>query len=177
MKQKMIYSLAVVFMMAINVSVFAQQVDKKQGKNPYTPEQRMEIQTGQMAKSLMLDDATSQKFVTVYSNYLKDLHGVAGQCPVRMGKDGCKNMTDEEITKMIEYRFDMSQKILDLRKKYYSEFKKILTPRQIMKVYGGERRSMERMKTVCGYHRDASRHHADQHCAPARGHGHGYNCR
>lgn len=170
MKQKMIYALAVVFMMAMNVNVFAQQAEKRQGKTPYTPEQRMEIQTQQIAKSLMLDDATTRKFVPVYQNYLKDLHAVAAGRPVKVGKEGCKNMTDEEIMKMIEYRFDMSQKILDLRKKYFGEFKKLLTPRQIMKVYGAERRSMERMKVVCGNKRNVKNHHGSQHCVPSKNH-------
>ncbi|EGF52450.1 hypothetical protein [Bacteroides fluxus] len=42
-------------------------------------------------------------------------------------------------------RFAHSQKILDLRKKYYLKYSKFLTPTQIEKVYVLERRMMNRL--------------------------------
>lgn len=39
------------------------------------------------------------------------------------------------MEKAIKDRFAQSRKILDIREKYYNEFRKILSPKQIMKIY------------------------------------------
>lgn len=49
--------------------------------------------------------------------------------------------TDEEIDKAIRARFDKSQRILEVRRHYYDEYRKFLTPRQIEKVYKLEKRT------------------------------------
>ena len=43
--------------------------------------------------------------------------------------------TDAEVEKAIKDRFAQSRKLLDIREKYYNEFRKILSPKQIMKIY------------------------------------------
>ncbi len=50
--------------------------------------------------------------------------------------------TDAEIEKQIKDQFAQSRKILDVREKYYNEFRKILSPKQIMKIYQTEKRVM-----------------------------------
>ena len=55
-------------------------------------------------------------------------------------------MTDEKIDKLIKMRFEKCRKVLDIREKYYNEFKKILTPRQIMKMYAVERNFGKKMQ-------------------------------
>ena len=45
----------------------------------------------------------------------------------------------------MENRFDHSQKILDLRKKYYKKFSQFLTPQQIERSYKLERQSLKRL--------------------------------
>lgn len=42
-------------------------------------------------------------------------------------------LTDAEIEKQIKDQFAQSRKILDIREKYYNEFRKILSPKQIAK--------------------------------------------
>ena len=43
--------------------------------------------------------------------------------------------TDDEVDKMMRDRFKQSRKILDVREKYYDEFRKFLSPKQVQKVY------------------------------------------
>jgi len=43
--------------------------------------------------------------------------------------------TDDEVDKMMRDRFKQSRKILDIREKYYDEFRKFLSPKQVQKVY------------------------------------------
>lgn len=48
-------------------------------------------------------------------------------------------MTDEQIATMLRNQFAQSRKMLDIREKYYNEFSKILSQKQIMKIYQQER--------------------------------------
>ena len=50
-----------------------------------------------------------------------------------------KKTADAEVEKSIQDRFAMSRKKLDLREKYYKEFRKFLSPRQVEKIYFKEK--------------------------------------
>ena len=62
------------------------------------------------------------------------------------GKTERAQLTDDQIEAQIEARFVQSRKILDLREKYYREFKKVLKPRQIMKMYAEEKANGAKVK-------------------------------
>ena len=149
MKTRLMYLVLVVFLMG-GQAVSAQNKDNKDNKNGKqrpTPEQVMKRQTNMMVKALMLDDATAAKFTPVYENYLKELR----ECRMMDHKARTENggnakggqaqnavRTDAEIEKQIKAKFAQSRKILDVREKYYNEFRKILTPKQIQKIYQAE---------------------------------------
>lgn len=153
MKRKVMY-LMLALLIGSQVSVFAQTELKLNGKRKFTPEQLMERQTRQMTETLMLDDATAAKFVPVYKNYLKELNDCRMKYrkpkdePAAAGTELTPKPlpTDEEVEKMITDRFEKCRQILDIREKYYKEFKKILSPRQILKVYQIEQKNMGKIK-------------------------------
>ena len=60
-------------------------------------------------------------------------------------------MTDAEAEKEIKARMERSQKILDLREKYYKEYSKFLTPKQIQRVYDLETQGMKRLAKKKGF--------------------------
>jgi hypothetical protein len=43
--------------------------------------------------------------------------------------------TDAEVDKMMRDRFKQSRKMLDIREKYYDEFRKFLSAKQVQKVF------------------------------------------
>ena len=43
--------------------------------------------------------------------------------------------TDAEVDKMMRERFATSRKMLDIREKYYDEFRKFLAPKQVQKIF------------------------------------------
>lgn len=154
MKRKVFY-LMLALLIGGQVSVLAQNQQKKNNKRKFTPEQLMERQTNQMMEALMLDDETAAKFAPVYKDYLKELN----DCRMKYRKpksakpatNGTELIpkplpTDEEVEKMITDRFEKCRQILDIREKYYKEFKKILSPRQILKVYQTEQNNMGKIK-------------------------------
>lgn len=102
-----------------------------------TPQQRMsreqlaETQAKYIARELAFDDNLSSQFVTTYCECQKEVWALGP----RSGKD-CS----------MQERFDRSQKLLDIRQKYYRLYSRFLTDRQIENVYKLERR-MHRMQS------------------------------
>ena len=103
-----------------------------------TPQQRMsreqlaETQAKYIARELAFDDNLSSQFVTTYCECQKEVWALSP----RSGKD-CS----------MQERFDRSQKLLDIRQKYYRLYSRFLTDRQIENVYELERRMMHRMQS------------------------------
>lgn len=129
--------LLAVMMTACCVTTNAQ--DK--GKQRISREQLAETQARHIAQQLAFDDETTAKFVDTYSRCQKEVWSLAPRKMV--GKGASKN--DRETEEAIEERFDRSQKLLDIRKKYYKEYSKFLTPKQIQRVYSIEKNMMKRL--------------------------------
>lgn len=98
------------------------------------------MQCHRMVDELLLDDATTAKFAPAYMNYLSETRSLFPQ-PKFGAKDGkekpqMKDKTDAEVQKMLEEHFSNEQKMLDIRTKYYKEFKRYLSPKQLVRVFG-----------------------------------------
>ena len=116
----------------------------------------MQMQTKQIVNTLMLDDATAAKFTPVYEKYLKELrecrmmtHKARTEKTKGQGTDAKKerpSMTDDEIATMLRNQFTQSRKMLDVREKYYNEFSKILSQKQILKIYQQEKMNANKFK-------------------------------
>lgn len=128
--------------MISSVTLQAQDVAKQarpERKRP-TVEQMQERQRNRIVKELALDDQTSAKFAAVYQQYQQEMRALF---PARTAK---AQSTDAEVEKAMKERFARERKTLDIREKYYGEFRKILSPKQVQKVYSLERRRGEQMR-------------------------------
>lgn len=97
-----------------------------------------------IATELALDKETAQKYVETYCSYQSELWGLGA----RRGQGAMRGLTTEQ-------RLERSQKILDLRKKYYKKYSRFLTEPQIDKAFQLEKQLMNRM----GRHKGAKRNH------------------
>lgn len=118
------------------VSAYAQ----KDSRQRMTREQLAETQAKYIAKEMAMDDTTAEKFITTFCQFQKEIWAL-GPRPGREASD----RTDAETEQTLKERFAHSQKILDLRKKYYVEYCKFLTQKQIERVYKLERGMMNRL--------------------------------
>lgn len=128
-----------VIMTTFCVSTYAQ----KDSRQRMTREQLAETQAKYIAKEMEMDDAMAEKFIATFCQFQKEIWAL-GPRPKKEASD----RTDAETEQALKERFVHSQKILDLRKKYYAEYSKFLTQKQIERVYELERRMMNRL-----YHR------------------------
>ena len=125
----------VIAMTMFTVNSFAQAPNNKQR---LTREQLAEKQAQHIAKDLALDDETTARFINTYTQCQKEIWALGS----RPRRDD--NNNEEQIGQNIKKRFEMSEKILDIRQKYYKEYSKFLTQKQIQRVYKIEKNMMKR---------------------------------
>lgn len=92
---------------------------------------REELATKQaqyIAHELALDESTTNKYVETYCQYQREVWALGSR----------KGLTTEQ-------RLNRSQKILDLRKKYYHIYSGFLSEQQIDKAYKLEKKLLDRM--------------------------------
>lgn len=92
---------------------------------------REELATKQaqyIAHELALDESTTNKYVETYCQYQREVWALGPR----------KGLTTEQ-------RLDRSQKILDLRKKYYHIYSGFLSEQQMDKAYKLEKKLLDRM--------------------------------
>ena len=139
-----------IMMIASCTTVFAQQNTQKQRMSR---EQLAEVQAKHIAGELAFSDAVTEKFVKTFCDCQKEIWAL-GPRP-RPGKQG---MSEQENEERLKQRFAMSEKILNIRQKYYKEYSKFLTQAQIEKVYEQERKMMKRLanrgKRGNGFHKN-----------------------
>jgi len=141
--KRIIRTLVVAIMMiATCATAFAQQntPQRPNKKQRISREQLAEIQAKHIASELAFGDAVTERFVKTYCDCQKEIWALGPR--QRPNKQGS---TEEQNEERIKQRFDMSEKILDIRKKYYKAYSKFLTQAQIEKVYEQERKMMNRL--------------------------------
>lgn len=137
MKKFLGMMMMVVMMMTITVNVCAQTPNQKQR---LSREQLAEVQAKHIAHDLGLDDKTSSKFIDTYTQCQKEVWALGPRPHHKKGDVA----SDAQTEQMIKQRFEMSEKILDIRQKYYKKYSQFLTQQQIQRVYEIERQMMKR---------------------------------
>ncbi len=124
--------IAASFAILMSMTLSAQPNGKKISREELAVKQAEHIST-----ELAFDDATSKKFKETYCNFQRELWAMEP----RLGMQPQENPSEEEM----KQRFERSQKILDLRKKYYEIYSTFLSQKQISRVYEIERDMMRRL--------------------------------
>jgi len=132
-------------------STSAQEQKKQKKKQRPTREQLAETQARHIADDMAFDDATSKKFIETFCRCQKE---ICAPSPQRNGhgkpqadkpQADEQPQTDAQAEQAIKRRFEHSQKLLDIREKYYAEYSKFLTQKQIQRVYQLEKQMMSRL--------------------------------
>lgn len=108
------------------------------GKQRQSREQLAVAQARHIAHEIALDDATTEKFVDTYCQCQKEIWELA---PRSQKGDAAKPNPEQQI----QQRFERSQKILDIRQKYYKRYSAFLTQAQIQRVYELEKSMRQRL--------------------------------
>ena len=149
MKQILIFTLTMLFALG---SISAQRPSKDGDAVKIDTEQQNPKGKGQalqQAKTYVtefaLNEELAARFMDLYHAYNKKLHAIhqlyRSDRPAER-----ETLTDEQIEKRILDNFAQSRAILDVREQYYKEFRKILTPKQINKIFEDEKARRAEMR-------------------------------
>lgn len=110
----------------IGIILLQTNVSLAQGKiNP-------EAKARKMATTLLLDDKTTEQFLPLYCEFQNAL--MLTRIPeTKANAEGIDS--DEAIGRLMEARFESRRQRLEVEQKYYKEFKKLLSMRQLKKLY------------------------------------------
>jgi len=138
MKNIVRIALSAIMMVMCTTAVMAQSNISQQH---ISREELAQRQAEYISRQLALEDAVSQQFIATYVDYQKEVWALGS----RLHRDRQQQMTDAEAEQAIKQRMERSQKILDLREKYYGKYSQFLSPKQIERVYELERQAMQRL--------------------------------
>ena len=130
----------------------AQQAPKGKDANKGQAEQkrpdgkaRLMQQTKIYVAEFALDEAQAEKFTELYHAYNKKLHEIHAQYRHERPAEGAEP-TEEQVERRILDNFAQSRAILDVREQYYKEFRKLLTPKQVNKIFMDEKARRAQMR-------------------------------
>ena len=135
--KRIVSILMMVVMMTVTTSVLAQTPNKKQR---ISREQLAEKQAQHIANDLAFDEKTTVRFIETYTECQKEIWALGPRPYHKKGEVKTDAQTEQEI----KHRFEMSEKILNIRQKYYKKYSQFLTQQQIQRVYEIEKNMMRR---------------------------------
>ncbi len=135
------FALAVMMLTVSCAMAFAQQTKPQRisKEQRLSREQLAEVQARHIASELAFSTAVTDRFVKTYCACQKEIWALGPR-----QRPGKRELTEQENEQRIKERFVMSEKILNVRQKYYKEYSEFLTQAQIEKVYEQERKIMKR---------------------------------
>ena len=87
-------------------------------------------------EKLGLSGSTAEEFWAIYSKYEEERKEIRKE--MRRLKAGFNALSDSELATAIERYFQLKEKEIAIDKKYFEEFKKVITIRQIAVMYQAE---------------------------------------
>lgn len=148
MKKMLLVALATLF---VALQATAQEPTKEEQKQ-MRQALRLENQCNELAAAMMLNDEQTAQFKPIYVRYTNDMRALRGKYKMHRPKPGsiksgepAEPLTDQQIEENIRNRFALSRAIVDVREKYYEEFRTFLNPKQIEKMYKPEKKQGEQM--------------------------------
>lgn len=138
MKKMLSFALCAIMMAVCSTAVQAQT--EKSKKQRISREQLAEKQARHIAHELALDDATTAKYVETYKACQQEVWALGPRV-----KRHQANASEADAEQANKARFEQSEKILKIREKYYKEYSKFLTQKQIERAYELEQKVMRRL--------------------------------
>ena len=124
-------------LMLMGTATISAQNNKRQR---LTREELADKQARHIAQTMAFDEATTKQFVETYTACQKEIWALGAR-----KQANAQQQTEAEAKEDIALQFERSEKLLQIRQKYYAEYSKFLTQNQIKRVYVLERRMMKRL--------------------------------
>ncbi len=136
---KLIYKLAILLIVtSFSISSFAQGGQRKKILKDKIEAQKIAYITNELS----LTATEAQQFWPIYNEFSDKNEEVVKAFRKSNNEDKAVNpetISDKEAMEMADDQIIQAQKVLEVRKKYHIEFKKVLPPKKLLKLYQAER--------------------------------------
>ncbi len=124
-------------LLATAAALMAMTLSAQDRPNKISREALAVKQAEHISRTLAFDKATGDRFKDTYCSFQKEVWAL-GPRPEKM-------QSDKAGEDQMRQRFDRSQKMLDLRRKYYDIYSTFLSQEQVSRVYEIERDMMHKL--------------------------------
>lgn len=132
---KNIFSILFLFLILCNGYIAESQ---NADRFPRLRERIVQAKLHEIRLQLKLDQATFNEFKPVYIKYEKEISAIDFRNLARLMKVDTDSLSAEEADQMIVNQMEAAKKMISIREKYYKEFRKVISPQQIIKLYQTE---------------------------------------
>ena len=129
-----ISTVLVVFALLTSFASIAQN----QAHQPRLHERIVQAKLGEIRRQLKLDEAKYQQFRPVYLKYEWEISGIDFRKLARLMKANPDSLSTEEADQLISDQLRQAKKLIEIREKYYKEFRTVLSPQKIILLYQTE---------------------------------------
>ena len=111
---------------------------QKAERFPLLHERLIQAKLGEIRLRLKLDQATFEQFRPIYLKYNREITSIDFRKLARLMKVEADSLTAEEADQLIVNQLEGAKRMIEIRENYYKEFRTVLTPQQIIKLYQTE---------------------------------------
>jgi len=111
---------------------------QNRGRFPMLRERIIQAKLREIRQNLRLDQPTFDRFRPVYLKYENEVSGINFQKMARLLRVDADSLSTEEADQLIVNQIESAKSLIALREKYYKEFRTVLSPQQIIKLYQTE---------------------------------------
>lgn len=117
---------------------------------PAIRERIAQVKLREIRFNLRLDQPTFDQFRPIYLKYEREISAINFRNQARLLKMDADSLSAEEADRLIVNQMENAKRLIHIREKFYGEFKTVLTPQQIIKLYQTEaelnKKVMQEMK-------------------------------
>jgi len=111
---------------------------QNQDRFPILRERIIQVKLRELKVNLKLDQVAFDQFRPVYLRYEREVSGIDFRKMARLLRVEADSLSTEEADQIIVNQIESAKSLIALREKYYREFRKVLSPQQIIKLYQTE---------------------------------------
>jgi hypothetical protein len=132
---KTIFS-TLLFVLTLLVSLNAES--QNPNRFPKLQERIMQAKLRELKANLKLDQVRFDRFQPIYLKYEREMSGINLRNLARFTKVDADSLSTEEADQLIVNQLEAAKKLISIREKYSKEFRTVLAPQQIIKLYQTE---------------------------------------
>lgn len=119
---------------------------RKEAINSLSPAQRKDLlnkfRNDMVIENLRIEPKDQEEFSSLYSEYLENQRKIKSQFDGNFNPD---TLTDAEAKDKLDQSFELGLKLLDNRKKYAEKMQRVISSKQVLKLFQTEGMMREKM--------------------------------